>query len=96
MRIFVGFGFNERDRWVKDLVFPLIKAFGAEGVSGEELQGEQITDAVRRQIASCDALIGFVTRRDDLGNGRWSTHRWVTDELSHALPLKLLLLNDRS
>lgn len=95
MRIFVGFGFRERDRWVKELVFPLIGAFSAQIESGEEIQGEQITDVVRQRIAYSQALIGFTTRRDRLDNGRWSTHRWVTDELSHALAIKRPVLEVR-
>jgi hypothetical protein len=39
MRIFVGFGYNERDRWIRDMVFPLIPAFGDEVVTGEEAYG---------------------------------------------------------
>jgi hypothetical protein len=87
MKIFVAYGYNDRDRWVETLVFPIIRAFGDEVVTGEELQGEQITDAVRRKIQGSDALVAFVTRREEIGPGRWTTHRWVTDELAHALAL---------
>jgi hypothetical protein len=89
MKIFVAFGYNERDRWIPNLVFPIIKAFGDEVVSGEEVQGEQITDAVIREIRQSNALMAFVTRRDKIDKNRWTTHRWVTDELSNAIALKL-------
>jgi hypothetical protein len=64
MRIFVGYGFNERDRCVEDLVFPLIRAFGDSVDDGKEVQGQRITDAVIRKIEQSDACIAFVTRRD--------------------------------
>ena len=89
MKIFVAYGYNDRDRWVEDLVFPIIRAFGAEVVTGEDLQGEQITEGVIEKIRNSDALIAFTTRRDQLANGQWITHRWVTDEISQAISFKL-------
>jgi len=89
MKIFVAFGYNERDKWIPNLVFPIIKAFGDEVVSGEEVQGEQITNAVIREISQSNALMAFVTRRDKKNKNQWTTHRWVTDELSQAIVLKL-------
>ena len=86
MKIFVAFGYNPRDRWIPELVFPIIKAFGDEVVSGEEIPGQQITDAIIREIRQSHALLAFTTRRDKIGDQeRWTTHRWVTDELSQAL-----------
>jgi hypothetical protein len=86
MRIFVGFGYNERDSWITEFVFPLVRSFGAEVVTGEEMQGEQITDEVRRRIETSDGLIGFLTRRGEPGaGGVYSTHRWVQEELAYAL-----------
>jgi hypothetical protein len=64
MKIFVAYGYNDRDRWIPDLVFPIIRAFDDEVITGEELQGEQITDAVRRKIQQSDALIAFATIRE--------------------------------
>lgn len=89
MRIFVAFGYNDRDKWIPSMVFPIIRAFGDEVVSGEEVQGEQITDAVIREIRQSNALMAFVTRRDKIDANRWTTHRWVTDELSHAIAFQL-------
>src|SRR5208282_971954 len=85
MRIFVAFGYNKRDAWVRELVIPLIEAFGGEAITGEELQGEVVSEAVRQQIARSGGLIAFATRRDKLVSGGWTTHRWVTDELSLAI-----------
>jgi hypothetical protein len=89
MKIFVAYGYNERDTWVPALVFPIVRAFGDEVVTGEELQGDQITDEVIRQIRQSDALLAFVTRRQKIDETRWTTHRWVTDEISQALAFKI-------
>src|SRR5436309_7485029 len=86
MKVFVGFGFNPRDAWIRDFVFPLITAFGMDVEDGIELAGEVISDGVRQRIRASSALIGFTTQRDPNGQ-RWTTHRWVTDEISHALAL---------
>jgi hypothetical protein len=87
MKIFVGFGYNPRDAWIRQLVFPLIRAFGAEVVTGEDVYGQAMTvgDAVKRRIEESDGLIGFLTRRDE----QWPTHVWVIQELNHAWSIKL-------
>jgi hypothetical protein len=95
MKIFVAFGYNERDQWIPNLVFPIIKAFGDEVVSGEDVQGEQITDAVGREIRQSNALMAFATRREKINNKLWRTHRWVTDELAYATALKLRVVEIR-
>ena len=85
MKIFVGYGYNERDHWIEKLVFPLIKAFGADVVSGKEIAGQLLGNAVRDLIERSDAMMGFTTRRgDDPDGAMWGTHRWVTDELATA------------
>jgi len=88
LKVFVAYGFNERDSWIPELVFPLVRAFGGEVVTGEDLQGQQITDAVRREIDQADALIGFRTLRE--GEAAGMSHRWVEDELAYARTAKVL------
>lgn len=98
MKIFVAYGYNNRDSWIPEMVFPIIKAFGDEIVTGEEAQGEIITEAVIQRIKRSDALIAFLTRRGEAANrqtGKWETHRWVTDELSQALGFKMLAVEVR-
>jgi hypothetical protein len=95
MKIFVAYGYNERDKWVPSLVFPIIKAFGDEVITGEELQGEQITDSVIKEIKQSDALMAFVTKRQKIDETQWTTHRWVTDEISQALAYKKLVAEIR-
>ncbi|CAN5729780.1 hypothetical protein BH10BAC2_BH10BAC2_15840 [soil metagenome] len=85
MKIFVGFGYNQRDAWVREIVFPIIESFDAEILSGENLQGLVLADAVKEKISECDALLGFFTPRDEKANGKFTTHDWVRDEFSFAL-----------
>jgi hypothetical protein len=86
MKIFVAYGYNEKDKWIPELVFPIISAFGDEVITGEELQGQPITNSVKDKIRRSDALIGFATRRGEPNSeNQWDTHRWVTDEISQAI-----------
>ncbi|HEV3210112.1 MAG TPA: hypothetical protein VGY91_07590, partial [Chthoniobacterales bacterium] len=63
MKIFVGYGYNERDEWIEDSAFRLVKAFGDEVTSGKEIFGQILDIGVRDEIARSHALIGFTTRR---------------------------------
>jgi hypothetical protein len=95
MRIFVGYHFDPQDQWVKDLVYPIIQAFGDDVVTGENLYGQgSLAEAVRNRIQKCDALIGFATRRDKK-DGYYATHRWVTDEISQGIAFKLKVVEVR-
>jgi hypothetical protein len=89
VRIFVAYGYNQRDKWVEDMVFPIITAFGSEVVTGgETYEGPNIPENVLTDIRFSDALIGFTTRRvaqDELSS---QTHRWVISELSSARALR--------
>jgi hypothetical protein len=85
VRIFVGYGYNDRDSWIKELVFPLVEAFGCEVVHGEIIVGDSLSAGVRNKLLSCDALLGFLTRRSPGNNGAWRSHRWVVEELAAAL-----------
>lgn len=84
MRIFVGYGYNERDRWIEDYVFPLVVAFGCEVVHGKSVYGGALPDEVMKAIRTSDALIGFTTRRELLVEGQYRTHDWVVQELLTA------------
>lgn len=95
MRIFVAYGFRERNMWIPRLVYPVIRAFGDEVMHGEDMPGEIITEGVRQRINRADALIGFVTRLADAPGDRSTTHRWVTDELATAHGQQKLVLEVR-
>ncbi len=84
MRLFIGYGYNPRDRWVEDLVFPLAKAFGCEVVHGRTIYGGALSDEVLKLIRSADAVLGFTTRREEQSPAQFSTHPWVVQELAAA------------
>jgi hypothetical protein len=95
MKIFVGYGYNDRDQWIGSYVFDLIRAFGAEPISGKEIPGEKLEDGVRETIKNSDALLGFATRRAKMKNGKYTTHQWVKDEIITALESDLPFLEIR-
>ena len=37
MRVFLGYGYNDRDEWIKRDVFPILEAMNLEVVSGKEM-----------------------------------------------------------
>ena len=86
MKVFIGFGYNPTDTWIIDLVLPLVKAFGCEVLTGEEIQGERLSTGVIAKIDECDALIGFLTKRSGPDEqGKYFTHQWVVEEIAVAL-----------
>jgi hypothetical protein len=88
MKVFVAFGYNERDKWIPEMVFPILEAFGIEVVTGGEIPGKKITTTVIDKINNSDALIGFLTRREKSGSLTDQTHKWVTDEVAAAIGAK--------
>jgi len=84
MRIFVGYGYNERDKWIEDYVIPLLVAFGCEVVHGKAVYGGALPDEVMKTIRTSDAVIGFTTRREPSGPDQYRTHDWVVQELLTA------------
>jgi len=86
MKVFVGFGYNDTDKWIKDIIIPFIEELGCEVSTGEAMQGQQLSVGVQERISNCDACIGFLTKRGAKdANGYYSTHRWVIEELTLAL-----------
>jgi len=85
MKIFVGYGYNNRDKWVKDFVYPILRAFDDEIVSGEEVHGGTLPDGVRDELSQADAILAFLTRRTENGTLTMSTHPWVLLEIGAAL-----------
>jgi hypothetical protein len=85
MNIFICFGYNNDDKWIKDLVFPFVESFDAAVVTGEDLQGQIISQEVTDRIKKSDGVLAFLTRRDALASGRYTSHRWVYDELTTSI-----------
>jgi hypothetical protein len=95
MKIFIAYGFTPQNQWIKDLMYPLVEAHGFEIDNGENVQGESITPAVMDRIKKADGLIGILTKVDQVGNGSWTTRRWVQDELVTARNSRKLFLEVR-
>ncbi|CAN5823391.1 hypothetical protein BH20ACI4_BH20ACI4_03550 [soil metagenome] len=85
MKIFVAYGYNDRDKWIKEMIFPIIRAFGADVETGEETYSGSISEVVKRKIQYSDALIAFTTRREPQNATSVTTHQWVKDELAIAV-----------
>jgi len=84
MRVFIGYGYNDQDRWVEAYVFPLVEAFGCKVVHGKVAYGGALAPDVVDLIRGSDAMIGFTTRREALGPNQFTTHPWVIQELVTA------------
>jgi hypothetical protein len=86
MRVFIGYGYNDRDKWIEQYVFPLAVAFGCEVVHGKVVYGGPLPGEIVKLIRTCDAMIGFTTRREEIapGSGQYRTHDWVVQELVTA------------
>ena len=85
IRVFIGYGYNARDRWVETHAIPMVKAFGCTVVHGQSAYGGVLPHEILKLIQSSDAMIGFTTRRDPAPAGQFTTHPWVIQELTAAL-----------
>jgi hypothetical protein len=82
--VFLGTSFRERDRGLKSNVEALLVSHEIVPITGSELAGDVLTDAIRQRIAQTDGMIALLTRREELEAGSWTTHTWVGDELAVA------------
>jgi hypothetical protein len=84
MRIFVGFGYNDRDRWIEAQVFPILRCMGFTVADGKNMHGGILQPEVQSRIDQSDAAIGFFTVRDGQGEADFNSHLWVRDEMVYA------------
>jgi hypothetical protein len=84
MRLFVGFGYNNRDHWIEEQVFPILSGMGFIVRDGKEMHGEILQPEVQSRIEQSDVAIGFFTVREGQGEADFSSHVWVRDEMVHA------------
>jgi hypothetical protein len=84
--IFLGFAFRPPDRELADNIERLVDSHGLHVITGEDLEGRDLTDEVKDHIKRADATIALLTCRNttDAVDG---THSWVRDELHHAWSL---------
>src|ERR1035438_5434730 len=88
MRVFIGYGYNDRDQWIERDVFPILEAMNLEIVSGKDMHGDVLQEGVSERIEYSDGLIGFSTLRQGQEKADFGSHIWVRDEMAHALALK--------
>jgi len=84
VHVFIGYGYNARDKWIEEYVFPLVIAFGCELAHGKVAYGGALPDEIIKTIRSSEAMIGFTTRREPTPDGFFRTHEWVVQELLMA------------
>jgi len=83
MKIFVGWPYEAE--WVNKYVLPLIESYGVVPLTGQELQGQDISEGVKDNIKRADMALFITTRRGDPDeNGLYRTSDWVVDEIKHA------------
>jgi hypothetical protein len=83
MRIFVGYGYNERDQWIEEQVFPVLRCMGFTVVDGKDLHGQQLEQGVKDRLDQSDAAVGFFTIRDGQGEADFNSHIWVMNEITY-------------
>lgn len=88
MRVFVGFGYNERDKWIEEQVFPVLRGIGFTVLDGKDLHGMVLQPEVQSRIEQSDVAVGFFTIRDGQGEADFNSHIWVRDEMVHANAIK--------
>ena len=86
IRVFVGYGYNARDKWVETHVIPLVTAFGCAVAHGQAVYGGVLPNEILKLIRDSDAMIGFTTRREPVPgrSDQFTTHPWVVQELTAA------------
>ena len=84
MKVFVGFGYNDRDKWIEAQVFPVLEGMGFTVVDGKDMHGIVLQPEVQSRIEQSDAAVGFFTVREGQGAADFNSHLWVRDELVHA------------
>jgi hypothetical protein len=85
MRVFVGFGYNDRDTWIEEQVFPILRCMDFVVVDGKDLHGTILQPGVQDRINQSDAAVGFLSIRDPDATGDFNSHIWVRDELIYAV-----------
>ena len=84
MKVFVGYGYNDRDSWIEKQVFPILRGLGFTVVDGKDMHGQVLQPEIESRIQQSDAAIGFFTIRDGQGDADFTSHIWVRDEMVYA------------
>jgi hypothetical protein len=81
--LFLAFAFRDPDRQLAAHVERVIASHGLRAVTGENLEGQPLSQEVKDRIDRSDGLVALLTRREDPGAVD-GTHPWVRDELNYA------------
>jgi hypothetical protein len=82
--VFVSYPFDARDEWIKYCVPSLLRLYGCHVLSGAKYPGQEINVAVTNDIARSNLLVAFLTRNQQLANGKWVPSEWVLQEIGFA------------
>jgi len=84
--VFLAYPFGERDKWIRNCILPLLRAWGCQVETGDKHWAKGISVAVGNQIANSRLLVAFLTQHQQLANKkRWVPSEWVLQEIGFAL-----------
>lgn len=86
-KIFVSYHYDDPNKGLAAIVNDLLDGHSLRFTTGGPLGGGELTPTIKGQIEDADALIALLTRRDNLGNGKWTTYDFCKTELQHARSL---------
>lgn len=91
-KIFLSYHFDDRITPVVDSIRKLIKTHGLEIEDGTRLGGQTLMEGIKRKIASSDAAIIILTKRDAGQSSDWVNHERST---AQALGKRFLALTEK-
>lgn len=81
--IFVSYSFTSAGRALADFVKGVVRTYDIRPIDGEALGGGPLNDAIRKDIASADALIAVLTPKGD-GAADLAPSQYALEEINHA------------
>jgi tetratricopeptide (TPR) repeat protein len=82
---FVGHSFLPEDEEIVGKLTDFFSKLGVICESGRKAEAVGISEKVRSRIKEAELFIGIFTRRDSIGDGKYTTSSWVVEEKSFAL-----------
>jgi hypothetical protein len=82
--IFLAHWFSDQDRPLLPEIEEICFSLGIRLVTGRNVGGERLDEALMERIGLCDGLVALATRREETVAKSWITHPWVLWEFDHA------------
>jgi hypothetical protein len=82
--IFLAFPFSDREKWIRQCGPPLLNLYGCDVRVGEAYFAKDISGAVTDDIAKSSLVVAFLTKAQQLADGRWVPSQWVLQEVGFA------------